>query len=190
MITSFFGAATLGLYSMVERIVGAPARLVSSAVNDVYRQRASELHRKQRRFDALTLKALGMSAALSFVPFVVGIIYAPTLFSILLGPEWELAGHYASILLVGEFLAFIIKSCEGAPVIVEDKGFIFFYGLAWLLLTLGLFPLLYLGGLDFVGFLWAIVGVRILMLSVGAVGNFLCAKSGRALGRRAHETAP
>lgn len=181
MISSFFGTVSLGFYSMVGRIVAAPSRLVSAAINDVYRQRASELHRKQGRFDALTLTTLSTTAAMSVVPFVVAIIYAPTLFSILLGPEWELAGHYASILLVGEFLAFTITSSDSAAVIVKDKRLIFFWGLARLLFTLGLYPFLHLGILDFVGFLWALVGIRILMLSLAGVANFLCAKTGHPL---------
>lgn len=188
IISSFFGTATLGLYSMVGRAVAAPSRLVANAIGDVYRQRASELHRKHGRFHALTLKALGTTAAISFVPFVVAIIYAPTLFSTLLGPEWKLAGHYASILLVGEFLSFIISPIQSASLIVQDRRFIFFWSFARLLLILGLYPFLRLGLLDFIGFLWAMVGIRILMNILAGAASYSCAKSGRPLRWRAHET--
>ncbi len=190
LIASFFGAATLGFYAMVGRIVTAPSRLVTQAISDVFRQRASELHRKQGRFDTLALKTFRTTAAIAVVPFVVAIIFAPSLFSILLGSEWKEAGHYASILLVGEFLAFAIGSIDSSVVIVKDKRFIFFWSLTRLLLTLGLFPLLHLGAVDFVGFLWALVGIRILMLSLEGAASYLCAKGGRPLRWPAPQGSP
>ena len=129
-ISSFFGAATLGLYGIVERIVAQPSQLVSKAIGDVYRQRASVLHRAQGRFDALTLKTIATTALISFVPFLLAVIHAPKIFSLLLGPQWESAGRYASILLVGEFFAFIITPIDNASVIVGAKRFIFLWSLA------------------------------------------------------------
>ncbi len=179
LVSSFFGAATLGLYGMVERIVAAPSRLVSKAIGDVYRQRASVQHRTQGRFDALTLKTIATTALISSVPFLLAVIHAPKIFSLLLGPQWESAGRYASILLVGEFFAFIITPIDNASVIVGAKRFIFLWSLARLVLTLSLFPLLLFGVLDFVGFLWAIVAIRILMVSLDGAASFQFARTGR-----------
>src|SRR5262245_21680964 len=179
LISSFFGAATLGLYGMIERIVAAPSRLVSRAIGDVYRQRASVLHRTQGRFDVLTLKTIATTALISFVPFLLAVIHAQELFSVLLGPQWESAGRYASILLVGEFFAFTITPIDNAPVIVGAKRFIFLWSLARLLLTLSLFPLLLFGVLNFVGFLWATVTIRILMVSLDGAASLQFARTGR-----------
>ena len=46
-------------------------------------------------------------------------------------------------------------------------------------LTLSLFPLLLFGVLDFVGFLWAIVAIRILMVSLYGAASFQFARTGR-----------
>ena len=84
-----------------------------------------------------------------------------------------------SILLVGEFFAFIITPIDNASVIVGAKRFIFLWSLARLVLTLSLFPLLLFGVLDFVGFLWAIVAIRILMVSLYGAASFQFARTGR-----------
>ena len=166
IISSFFGAATLGLYGMVERIVAAPSRLVSGAIGDVYRQRASVLHRTEGRFDQLTLRTIGATALISFVPFLIAILSAPKLAPSILGPDWAAAGHYASILLVGEFVAFITTPIDDAVLIVGAKRFVFFWSLARLLLTLSLFPLAQFGILNFTQFLWGLVTVRITMVGI------------------------
>jgi O-antigen/teichoic acid export membrane protein len=71
MMSTFFGAATLALYSVVERIVAAPSQLISKALGDVYRQRASVLHRKEGRFDALTVNTIAATTAISRYPTVL-----------------------------------------------------------------------------------------------------------------------
>lgn len=179
MISFFYGAATLGLYGIVGRVVAAPSQLVSKAIGDVYRQRASVLHRTEGRFDALTLKTIATTALISFVPFLLAIIYAPRIAAIVLGPDWETAGRYASILLVGEFFAFIMTPIDNATLIVGAKRFILFWSFARLILTLSLYPVLRSGMLDFFGFLWGIVAIRILMVSLYGVAALQYSRTGR-----------
>jgi len=179
MINSFFGAVALGHYGMVNRVIAVPTTLVANSIRGVFLQRASILHRKGGQFAVPMLKVVGATALISFVPFIVAIIFAPTFFSIVLGAEWELAGRYASILLVGEFIAFIVAPTSCGAFIVNDRRFIFLIHLARLLLTLSLLPVVYLGLLDFVDFLWGLVGIRILVNAIGGLGAFMCAKLGR-----------
>lgn len=179
VISSFFGAAALGLFGMVERIVAAPSRLVSKAIADVYRQRAAVLHRTQGRFDRLTAKTLGTTAAISFLPFLLAIICAPKVCALLLGPDWEATGHYAAILLVGEFVAFIITPIDDAVLIVGAKRFIFYWSLTRMLLTLSLVPLVQSGLLDFAGYLWGLVAVRVFMVCIYGFAALQYSRSGR-----------
>lgn len=188
MISSFFGASTLGLYGMVERIVAAPSRLVSKAIGDVYRQRASVLHRSQGQFDRLTLNTIAVTALISSAPFLLGIVYAPKLTSLLLGAQWEVAGHYASILMVGEFFAFVMTPIDDAALIVGAKRFIFLWALGRLLLTFSLFPLLKSGILDFTGLLWGIVTIRIFMVSIYGAAAIQYARTGQPTLRNPNST--
>jgi O-antigen/teichoic acid export membrane protein len=181
MISTFFGAVTLGLYGVVERIVTAPANLIARAMGDVYRQRASALHRKEGIFDALMVKTVVATATISIVPYAIGILYMPTLFGWVLGPNWAVAGSYASILMVGEFVAFILTPVDNGTLIVGAQRFLLSWSLARLLLTLALFPLLMLGLLDIYGFLWALTAVRIVMVVLDACASYVCARTGRPL---------
>jgi len=179
IISSFFGATTLGLFGMVERIVAAPSRLVSKAIGDVYRQRASVLHRTQGRFDVLTAKTIGATAAISFFPFLLAIVCAPKVSALVLGADWEATGHYAAILLVGEFFAFIITPIDDAALIVGAKRFIFYWSFIRMILMLGLVPLVQQGLLDFSGYLWGIVAVRTIMVCIYGFAALQFSRSGR-----------
>jgi O-antigen/teichoic acid export membrane protein len=181
MISSFFGAATLGLYGVVERIIAAPSQLVSRALADVYRQRASALHRKEGKFDGLTARTIAATAAISIVPYAIGIFYAPTLFGWVLGESWRLAGQYASILMVGEFVAFILTPIDNGTVIVGARRFLLSWSLARLLLTLSLLHPLMTGLLDILGFLWAVTAIRIVMVIIDGWASYVCARTGRPI---------
>ncbi len=161
LLSVFFGTAVLGFYSIAERIIAAPAQLISQAIGDVYRQRASVLYREQGYFDGLTLKTVQTTALLAIIPYAIAIKYAPVLFTFILGNEWEEAGHFASILLVGSFFSFIITPIYNAAVITNAKNYLFFSQFFRMVAKLCLIPLLIMGWLDVYGFLWAIVIIRI-----------------------------
>ncbi len=124
MISGFFGSAALGFFGVAERIASAPSQLIASAIGDVYRQRASVLYRETGRFDQLMIKTLMMTFALAIVPYAVGIIFAPDIFRIALGAEWEEAGRYASIIMVSGFFSFVITPTDKWSVIVNAKRYI------------------------------------------------------------------
>jgi O-antigen/teichoic acid export membrane protein len=178
IVASFFGAATLGLFNIAQRMIELPSAFVSRAIGDVYRQRASALHRSQGRFDSLTLRALLTTGLIAPIPFLIVIFYAPRIFTVMLGPQWEQAGTYASILMVGELFVFVIAPIDCAPLIVGANSFIFLWHVARLFLNLCLFPLLMLGTFSFTGFLWALVAARITMVSIGGIASILSSRSG------------
>lgn len=43
LISSFFGLATLGLYSMAQKVLGVPAMLIGNAIRDVYFQKSNQI---------------------------------------------------------------------------------------------------------------------------------------------------
>ena len=122
VISSFFGPAALGFFGVAERLASAPSQLVSGAIGDVYRQRASVLYRETGRFDRLMVKTLLMTFVLAIVPYAIGIAFAPDIFRILLGPQWEEAGRYASIIMVGGFFSFVTTPVDKAAIITGGEG--------------------------------------------------------------------
>lgn len=161
MISAFFGPASLGLFGVAERIATAPSQLIAASIGDVYRQRASVLYRGTSRFDRLLLKTLVMTSALAIVPYGIGIWFAPDIFRILLGPQWEEAGRYASIILVGGFFSFVITPIDKGAIIVDAKGFIFAWHLLGLAAQLILLGFMFIRTLSIYQILWLLVSIRV-----------------------------
>jgi O-antigen/teichoic acid export membrane protein len=133
MIGGVFGNAILGFYSMAERIISAPVALISNALGDVYRQRASVSWRESGSFDSLYWKTLLLTSVTGVPVFSVGILFAPNLFVLILGDDWRIAGEYAQIMLVGGLFGFITSPVDKGAVIVGASKFIILWNLARLL---------------------------------------------------------
>jgi O-antigen/teichoic acid export membrane protein len=96
-IAARHGAAEVGLYAMVVRLLAAPVMVLAEAVSALWWRRAASLPpgpAMVQRFDRLVL-GLGL-AALAGVLLVVG--FGPRLFRLVLGPPWARAGELARLL--------------------------------------------------------------------------------------------
>ena len=162
-ISSLFGSAPLGFFSVAERVASAPALLIANAVGDVYRQRASILYRENGRFDQLMKKTLVTTFLIAIVPYAIGIVFAPDIFRIILGPSWEQAGIYASIILVGSFFGFITTPVDKAPVIVGAHRFIFLFHFLRFGLNIAGATLALFGYIDLMGYIIILTGIRIVV---------------------------
>ena len=178
VISSYFGAATLGFYAMAERIVTAPALLIANAVGDVYRQRASVLYRETGRFDQLMIKTMMMILAIGIVPYAIGIFFAPDIFRFVLGPGWDVAGQYASIMLVGSFFSFITTPVDKAAVIVGARRFIVLFHSLRLVLHVLAAGFVIAGYLDVLSYVIVLTVIRILVYGLMTVFSLHYAKGG------------
>ncbi len=107
LISSLYSVATLGFYSLVQRVLGAPSALIGISISQVFYQEASS--EKQKTGMAIhtfktTLKKLILIAIPSFI-----ILYfiVEDLFAFVFGEEWRVAGKYAIIVLPFFFIKFI-----------------------------------------------------------------------------------
>jgi O-antigen/teichoic acid export membrane protein len=180
IIGAFYGAAALGFYAMVERLLSLGSQLVAGAIGDVYRQRAAELHRTNGQFGELTRSTLLTTGLIAVVPFGIAIGAAPYLFTVLLGATWAPAGHFASVMLLGEFLAFVINPVAHATVIVGATHYVFWINLLRLLATLLLLPAMHLWDIGIYQFLYALVGIRVVIVLTEGWVSYRCAATGRA----------
>jgi O-antigen/teichoic acid export membrane protein len=170
MLGAHFGAAALGYYSMVERIMSAASQLVSGAIGDVYKQRAAESLHNSGDFRNLTRLTITMTSLVAVVPFSLAVIFAPIFFTAVLGPAWKPAGEVASIMLIGEFFAFVVNPIASAIVLVGAAKYLLVINMVRLLLTLALFPMLLFMNLTVLDFLKLLVAIRIaIVLTEGGV---------------------
>lgn len=135
LLTSFFTATVAGLYTLTQRVLGAPISLVANALGDVFRQEASYSyvhHGECLQIYKSTFKKLLLIASPSFLTFY---FIAPDLFAIVFGEKWREAGRYAQILTPMFFLRFVTSPLSSMFMIAEKQKLDLFWQAALFLLT-------------------------------------------------------
>ena len=149
LISTFYSVATLGFYSLVQRVLGVPSSLVGGAIGQVFFQEATK--EKQQTGRAInsfnsTIKKLLIIGLPSF-----GILFfiVEDLFAFVFGESWRIAGSYAQIVMPLFFIRFVVSSLTVVNSIFEKQKI----SLVWqiLLLILALLSL-YIGSIYFVDF--------------------------------------
>lgn len=119
---NLLGATGLaGAFSRAFQLVAAPITLVGAAVGQVFRQAASEDYRSTGdcsplfRCTGLALFALGL-------PFCVAcVLFAPSIFTLYLGPNWQQAGIVAQVLAPMLLLRFVASPLSTVFLLAEAQ---------------------------------------------------------------------
>jgi O-antigen/teichoic acid export membrane protein len=132
LIASFFGDTVVGYYSMTGIVLYVPSTIISTAVRDVFKQRATaEFNIKGNCVDIFKRITITITI-LSF--FVFGILFfiLPDLFSFAFGEKWRIAGEYARILCPMVFISFISESVFGIFIIAGKMKAVLFWQATYL----------------------------------------------------------
>lgn len=103
MLTRYYNGVATGLvghYGRSAMLLGMPVSLVSNAVGEVFRQKASAEKDNPRVLRRTFMRTAGVLFLLSIVPFVVIALFGPVLFRFFLGSKWGEAGSMAAALSV------------------------------------------------------------------------------------------
>ncbi|MES2205630.1 MAG: oligosaccharide flippase family protein [Pseudomonadota bacterium] len=104
-----FDAHSVGLYSLVNRVLQAPMQLIGASFSEIFRRQASlEYSHNQnciKIFDSLVFKLtiIALIIAAVILPF------APDLFAIIFGEKWRESGDFARIVIIAFALKFIVQ---------------------------------------------------------------------------------
>ncbi len=101
-----FGNANLGSYSMCEKLLGIPIRLIGAPINTIYFRTASEYFKEGKDLADFTLSLIIKIMLVAFLPIMVVVFWGEQLFSWVLGVEWVEAGKLASFLVLQYALMF------------------------------------------------------------------------------------
>jgi O-antigen/teichoic acid export membrane protein len=132
LLGSLFNIATAGYYMMIQRVMGVPITLISSAFGDVFRQEASMAFISSRSCRSVYVKTFKSLFAIGVLPFTGFFFFAPELFQWFFGESWREAGEYAQILTPMFFLQFVTSPLSSVFMIVQKQRL----DLAW---QIGLF---------------------------------------------------
>jgi len=120
LLNSLFGSSTAGFYSITQRVLALPVSFISSAMTDVYRERASADYREKGNCRKIFLATLKYLTIFSIPIFVFLYLFAPTIVPFLLGEQWIEVGEYIRI-LTPLFLFRFIASPLGSTLYINKK---------------------------------------------------------------------
>ncbi|MEP6506726.1 MAG: oligosaccharide flippase family protein [Gemmatimonadales bacterium] len=121
LITRFFGPAISGLFALTQRLLGMPLLLVSRAVLDVFKQRASSDYARHGRCDDIFRKTFFFLCAIGIAGFLLLTLIAPTLFAVVFGEKWRTSGEYAQLLAPMFFFRFVASPLSYVLLIAEKQ---------------------------------------------------------------------
>jgi len=107
LISSFFSVATLGFYTLVQKILGLPMSLIGGSIGQVFYQEATQEKHKSGKAIIIYKKTFKKLSILSVLFF--GFLYfsVEDIFTFVFGQEWHIAGVYAKIIIPLFFIRFI-----------------------------------------------------------------------------------
>jgi O-antigen/teichoic acid export membrane protein len=127
-LAEFYGLKTLGWYALGDRVLGAPILLIGQAVSQVYSVEAAAMNLSDPiALQNLFVRSVKKLTLLGIVPFILFVIFSPSLFGFVFGQSWREAGVYARLLASTQYIAFIVWPLTPTLNILERQS----WQLAW-----------------------------------------------------------
>jgi O-antigen/teichoic acid export membrane protein len=125
VLAAFFSPVTAGFYTLAKMVMGKPIDLIGKAVNDVFYPRITEAANNGENVCRQVVQATGALFAIGIFPFGLVILFGPSLFELVFGDQWGVAGEYARWLAIWLLAAFINRpSVATIPVLSFQRGFL------------------------------------------------------------------
>jgi len=121
MLSVFSGAGAVASYNLSVRMLSLPIQLMSSAVSEVFRQRAVEDYQMTRNCRPIFVKTLMTLTVLSVLPTTILLILGPNLFVFFFGEQWREAGVFSQILAALYFVKFIASPLSYIFIIAQKQ---------------------------------------------------------------------
>jgi O-antigen/teichoic acid export membrane protein len=135
LLNNLFNSSVVGYYSLTQRVLGLPITFVSSAMTDVFRERASTDYREKGNCRGIFLETFKYLSLLSILPFVLLFLFAPYIVPFILGNQWILAGEYIRILSLMYMFRFIASPLSSTLYINGKQGYLLLWQIGLLVCT-------------------------------------------------------
>lgn len=126
IISKFFGITMLGYYALANTTLNIPISIFRKTINTVFFQKASE--RKNIGAPIINdLKKITLYlGVIGIIPLIVLVLFAPQIYSFILGENWLLTGKMVSIISPWLFLTLVTTPATSLiPVFGLQKYFVF-----------------------------------------------------------------
>jgi O-antigen/teichoic acid export membrane protein len=159
LISSLYSIATLGFYSLVQRVLGMPSTLIGRSIGQVFFQEATKEKQKMGKINKIFNETAKKMFFLGIVFFGVLFVIVEDLFAVVFGEEWRIAGEFAKIVLPLFFIRFIVAPFTFIPIIFDKIKVDLYFQIGLLMTYIIIFIIGYYKDLDFHSLLYVITFV-------------------------------
>jgi O-antigen/teichoic acid export membrane protein len=110
-----------------------PLSVVSGSIGDVFRQEINESFLEGKRCREIFISTLKKLVAIATPPFLVLLFFAPSMFAMVFGEKWRVAGEYARLMCPMFYLRFISNPLSLVAIIAQKNRFEFLWQVGMLL---------------------------------------------------------
>jgi O-antigen/teichoic acid export membrane protein len=121
LLAFFFTSVEAGLFAFAMKIISAPVALISTAIGDVFREKASTIYEEDGHCRKIYLSTLKKLIFIAVPGFIVVFILIYLFFVPIFGSEWADAGKYSQIMCVMFFFQFITSPLSSMFIISEKQ---------------------------------------------------------------------
>lgn len=122
LLTTFFGPAAVGFYTVARSVLGIPSTLIAQSVGDVFYPKVANAAQNREKVTPLIIQSTFYLSLVALIPYGFIILFGPWLFGLVFGQDWIIAGEYARWVSVWSFFTFINRpSVQSLPVISAQK---------------------------------------------------------------------
>jgi O-antigen/teichoic acid export membrane protein len=122
LAAALFAPAIAGWFLLANRVVAAPMTLFGQASAQAFHGRAAASNRAGEGLRGDLWRLAGQLARLGVLPAVGLVVFGPTLFRVVFGPEWEPAGEYARLLAPAFLAQFVVSPLAPSLAVLERQG--------------------------------------------------------------------
>lgn len=159
ILSSYFGAASAGLYVLARTILKVPNVLLLTAIGNVFYPKIVEHFNAGKSVYKPTLKLTLVLFGIATLCYLPVIVAGPFLFKFIFGAEWELSGEYARWVAIWMVFGLSTGGVVKTIVVLEKQAVFLIYRILFAALT---FVALY------IGFAWyesILTAIKLLSLS-------------------------
>lgn len=107
LFSIYYSPLIAGYVYLMQRVISSPVNLVSSAVLDVFKEKASEDYVKLNNAKVIYKNTFKKLFIVAFFPSIILYFYSVDIFTIIFGEEWSIAGEYTKYMIPMLFFRFI-----------------------------------------------------------------------------------
>lgn len=137
LLTGFFGAATVGLYGMANRLLGTPTDLIGKSIGQVFFRKASEIYNNKQDIYSFLKKTYINLFKVGLFIFIPALIISPFMKYVLgTAHDWTATGYFMMLIIPLSFSKLLNNPVSSIFTILNEQKKITFYYIAILIIRI------------------------------------------------------